>query len=83
MKRMLFVIALTGATAGASGCCCCRALWPQTAAVAPVPVAACPPPAYDPCATPPVAYGAPPVATYAPGASYAPGAPVYTPAPQW
>lgn len=77
MNRMLFVIAIAGTAVGASGCCCCRALWPQQAVVAPAPVSACPPPAYDPCATPPVTYGAPPVS------GYAPSTPVYQSAPQW
>ncbi len=79
MKKTLIVFALAGMTAGASGCCCCRALFPQTAAVvpAPVPGPACPPPtAYDPCSVPPVTYAP------APAAGYAPGTAVYAP-PQW
>ncbi|MEX2315613.1 MAG: hypothetical protein WD669_00570 [Pirellulales bacterium] len=75
MKRMMIVLALAGLTAGAGGCCCCRGLWPQTAVVAPAPAPACPP-AYDPCATPPMTYGPPPAAAY-------PQTPVYTTPPQW
>jgi hypothetical protein len=75
MKRMMFALAMAGVTVGASGCCCCRGLFPQTVAVAPAPVA-CPPAAYDPCATPGVTYGTAPVGTYAPPAT------AY-PAPTW
>jgi hypothetical protein len=75
MKRMMFSLALAGVTVCASGCCCCRGLFPQTVAVAPAP-AACPPVAYDPCATPGVTYGTAPVGTYAPPAA------AY-PAPTW
>jgi hypothetical protein len=73
MKRMMMVMALAGISV--SGCCCCRGLWPQQAVVAPVAAPAPCPPAYDPCATPPVTYGAP-AGTYAP-------VPGYTPPPQW
>jgi hypothetical protein len=74
MKRIMFSLALAGVTLSLTGCCCCRALLPQTYAVAPAPAPmACPP---DPCATP-VTYGTAPMGTYAPPAVYG------TPAPTW
>jgi hypothetical protein len=77
MKRFAIALALAGLTVGASGCCCCRGLFPQTvAAVAPAPAPVACPPAYDPCATPGVTYGTAPVGTYAPPAT------AY-PAPTW
>jgi hypothetical protein len=66
MSRFVLGLALVGMSCGASGCCCCRGLFPQTvAAVAPAPAPACPPAYVDPCATP-VTYGTAPVGTYAP-----------------
>ena len=76
MKRMMIALALAAITFGASGCCCCRGLFPQTLAVAPAPAPVACPPAYDPCATPGVTYGTAPMGTYAPQ-------PVYNPAPTW
>lgn len=77
MKRIVIALALAGMTFGASGCCCCRGLFPQTvAAVAPAPAPVAYPPAYDPCATPGVTYGTAPVGTYAPP-------PAIVPPPTW
>jgi hypothetical protein len=65
MKRIILSLALGAVITGASGCCCCRNLWPQPSVVA-APVAApapvCPP-VYDPCATP-VTYGTAPMSGY-------------------
>lgn len=77
MKRIMIALALAGMTFGASGCCCCRGLFPQTvAAVAPAPAPVACPPAYDPCATP-VTYGTAPMGTYAPPAAYTQAPPTW------
>jgi hypothetical protein len=85
MNRLMFAMALAVTTCGASGCCCCRGLFPQTvAAVAPAPAPVACPPAYDPCAAPPVTYGTAPVGTYGPAPAYAAPVPAVTaPAPTW
>lgn len=71
MKRMTLLTALLAVTISSTGCCCCNWLRRPAVAAYPAPVAACPQPACDPCATAPVTYGAPvPVAPY-------------TPPPQW
>jgi len=53
MNKFLTLFAVAALAVSATGCGCCRCLFPQPAPVCAAPVPACPPPvAADPCSVP-------------------------------